>query len=175
MGNSDPSEHAEWKSKSFCGHWDHSKVTKYRWITVPMSNGFATGAADVGRGIAAVATLGLSTVVNGGIKDLSHECIEVLYECRKCGSSGRFTTEIINQGNKVFACGFYAKEFSERRSYSPSNKTLRDAYNIYDGMTSNYDLVKTTVLIGAAPIGADASLSRAFSRNFAHYADIIIW
>ena len=55
-----------------------------------MANDFVTGAAETGRWVVGFATLGLSAVVNGGIKDLSHECIEIEYTCERC-APGKFS------------------------------------------------------------------------------------
>ena len=106
-GKSSGLEHAEWKSTNECGHARRLiNVTKIRWIRVPMSNGFVRGAAETGRVVVGVLTAGISTWFNGGIKDLSHECIEILTTCTRCGDSKRFTAEILDEGVTCFECGY---------------------------------------------------------------------
>ena len=81
-------EYAEWEDGTKCGH-GHSlsayRVTEIRWIRVPMSSGFMRGTTQVARVVFGVATLGTTAWVNGGVKDLSRECIEILTTCKYWG------------------------------------------------------------------------------------------
>ena len=140
MGNK--SSNCEWKRGDECGHsYSAYKVTEIRWIRVPMSNDFVRGATETGRVVVGIATLGLSTWVNGGIKDLSHECIEILAICQCCGNSQRFTAEIQGSGGKGFHCGYYSLEYNARHTYKPSSMTLAYVKEKYNEMGSSYDFV----------------------------------
>ena len=139
---SSASKHGEWKYTNECCHSrKYYKVNEIRWIRVPMSNDFVKGAAETGRVIAGVLTLGVSTWFNGGIKDLSHECIEILTTCTQCGHSQRFTAEIRGGGDTSFECGYYGKEYNARRTFKPSTMTLDYVEKKFQQMTTNYDLI----------------------------------
>lgn len=146
MGNkSSPGEYAEWEDGKLCtcSHdpYSHYKVNEIRWIRVPMSSEFARGATEVGRVVVGVATLSASAWVNGGIKDLSHECIEIIAECQRCGNWQRFTAEINGQDNKSFLCGYYSREYNARHTRKPSSMTLAYVKEKYDEMDEDYGLV----------------------------------
>lgn len=143
MGNSNPTEHAEWIWGTECGHsYSSYKVNEIRWIRVPMSNDFARGVTQVGRVLVGVGTLGLSAVVNGGIKDLSHECIEIQATCQ-CGNQQRFTAEIMGKEKKGggcdFRCGYYRYEYNARHTYKPTSMTLMYVKDKYDEMGQSYN------------------------------------
>jgi hypothetical protein len=141
-GKSGTSVHAEWQYGRECYHSRRNyKVKEIRWIRVPMSNGFVKGAAETGRVIAGVLTLGISTWFNGGIKDLSHECIEILTTCTRCGDSQRFTAEILDDDDTSFECGYYAKEYDARKSFKPSSMTLAYVEEKYNEMRTSYSLI----------------------------------
>ena len=146
MGNnsSNPEGHAEWKDGTECCHARSCyKVTEVRWIRVPMANDFVTGTAEVGRWVVGFGTLGLSTVVNGGIKDLSHECIEIVYTCQRCpsGNWARFTAEIMGKRDTQFRCGYYSIEKDARRTYKPRSLTVAEVEGKYNEMGDDYNLV----------------------------------
>ena len=144
MGNksSSPGRFAEWKSEIECEHpRSEYKVNEIRWIRVPMANGFTRGATQTGRVVVGVVTLGLSTWLNGGIKDLSHECIEIRTICERCGCHHWFTAEIMGEGDKQFNCGYYSKFYNARSTYEPSWMTLDYVEEKYKEMSSHYDLV----------------------------------
>lgn len=146
MGNksSNPQDFAEWEWGTPCCHnYCDFKVTEIRWIRVPMANGFVTGAAETGRWVAGFATLGLSTVVNGGIKDLSHECIEIVYTCEKCapGNWQRFTAEILGKNDTRLVCGYYSLEKDARHTRKPPSMTMAYVKSKYDEMSGHYNFV----------------------------------
>lgn len=118
---------------------DCFKVTKVRWITVPMSNDFWRGATEGGRAVVSVLSFGLTNWVNGGVKDLSHECIEILYQCERCGNSQRFTAEINGKNSACFVCGYYEYEYDERGSHIPQSMTVEDAERIYRQVGESYN------------------------------------
>lgn len=146
MGNksSNPEHYARWKAGAECCHPRSCyKVTELRWIRVPMASDFATGAAEVGRWTVGIATLGLSAVVNGGIKDLSHECIEIVYTCERCapGNWQRFTTEIMGKRDTYFTCGYYSIEKDARHTHKPASMTVADVESKYNQMGSYYNFM----------------------------------
>ena len=110
---------------------------------MPMANGFVSGTAEVGRWVVGVGTLGLSTWVNGGIKDLSHECIEIVYTCERCspGNWQRFTAEILGNQETSFACGYYSIEKDARQTYKPASMTVAYVESKYNEMSTDYNLV----------------------------------
>lgn len=146
-GSSNPDEYAEWKDGWECGHpYSDHRVTEIRWLRVPMSTDFARGATEVGRVVVAVATLSVSTWLNGGIKDLSHECIVISATCSKCGNSQKYTAEILGKSkgggnNTSFKCGYYSLYYNARHTYQPSSMTLAYAKAKYDEMGSSYNFV----------------------------------
>ena len=124
-----PDDYAEWKWGQECGHsYSDHKVTEIRWERVLMSNDFARGATQVGRVVVSIASLGFSAWVNGGIKDLSHECIQISVTCSKCGKSHKYTTEILGKSKKSsgtsFRCGYYSLYYDARHTYNLLSMTL---------------------------------------------------
>ena len=138
----DPKRYADWQERSYCtcsDSYEDYRVTEIRWITVPMANDAATGAANAGIWLTRIVTVpvGVSTGIQ---KDFDHECIEILYECKLCSSSGRITTDILEEGYKRFDCGFYNKENSTRKSYKPSCMTVAHIKGKYNEMDTSYNL-----------------------------------
>lgn len=134
-------DYAEWEDGTKCSHGNNLsayRVTEIRWIRVPMSSGFMRGTTQVGRVVFGVATLGTTAWLNGGIKDLSHECIEILTTCKYCGHSTRFTAEIIQENDTNFRCGYYSREYNARHTSKPSSMTLDYVKAKYDEMGSHY-------------------------------------
>lgn len=137
----DPRYHAKWTSKSECSHSrEDYRVTEIRWIEVRMSSKGVKGAAEVGIWTVRILTLGLSTLADNG-KNFTHECLEILYKCERCGESGRFTTEILGKHEKEFECGYYRKQIRTRNSYKPSSMTVAYAKRRFDEMGSSYNFV----------------------------------
>ena len=151
MGNkaSNPEGYGEWVWDTECEHPRYCKrVTEVRWIRVPMASGFLTGTAEVGRWVVGIGTLGVSAVFNGGIKDLSHECIEIIYTCDRCPSGNwkRFTAEILGKNKKGgggtrFVCGYYSVKKDARHTYKPTSMTLDYVERKYNEMGEGYDFV----------------------------------
>ena len=152
MGSS-PSKHAKWVyGKECCHSRSCYKVTEIRWIRVPMANGFMTGTAETGRWVVGIGTLGVSTWFNGGIKDLSHECIQIVYTCERCapGNQQRFTAEILGKAKKGkakkgsrtrFVCGYYSIEKDAKHTYKPTSMTVAYVESKYNEMGSHYNFV----------------------------------
>jgi len=105
-------------------------------------------AADYGyevfRGAATVATLGLSTQINGGLKDSSHEAVEiVLEECSKCEVGARWTLHFGKNGKK-YEKAYYTTVYKtvENCDWYPSNLTLGRVNDEYKRMqNSGYSAV----------------------------------
>ena len=147
---SSPEEYAKWKDNNECCHSRSCyKVTEIRWIRVPMANDVVTVASEIGRWAVGFATLSVSAWFNGGIKDLSHECIEIVYTCERCPSGNwqRFTAEILGKekkkkgGGTRFACGYYSIEKDARRTYKPTSMTVAYVESKYNEMGSHYNFV----------------------------------
>lgn len=110
--SSNASTHGEWKDQKGCTHdYFDWKVNEIRWIKVLMSSEVVKDVANIGRNVAGALTLGLSDRV---FKDLSHECIEILATCLKCGSRQCYTAEILGEKDKRFREGFYNREVDIR-------------------------------------------------------------
>ena len=70
--------YGRWTESLGCHHYTwETPIYIVRWTTTKMSSDFFYGLVEVGRIVAAFATLGISTWFNGGLKDLSHEFVEV--------------------------------------------------------------------------------------------------
>ena len=80
-------------------------------------------------------------LTNFVLKDLSHECIEILYECEECGNSQRFTAEINKKKNTYFGCGYYEYEYDERSWHVPRSMTVEDAERIYCQLGKRYNIL----------------------------------
>jgi hypothetical protein len=138
MGSSSSSaaeENAEWVDGDWlrCRHGEEDYVCEYvRWYKVPMGCGFCRCCTEVGRGLAAVATLGLSTVVNGGIRDYSHDYVRLRVRCRKCGREMPWSTEFSKSGieNRY---GRYNKYYSieKQRSINVPLTTVKSALPVH--------------------------------------------
>ena len=141
-GTYDPEYYAEWKDLPECDQHgrQYYKVTKVRWVKVPMADAANTGGAAFGRGFIAGLTLGLSELAPK--KDLTHECLEFRYYCERCSHTGTFTAEIRAQSDKRFNPGYYSiKAGSDRNSYCPSSMTISYAENRFDEMGTSYDML----------------------------------
>ncbi len=143
-----PKRHAEWERGTDCSHLHTSfRIITIRWLRVPIASRSLTVAAEVGRWVAGIATLGLTAVVKGGLKDLSHECIEVEYTCERCSSGNlqKFTAEILRMdkeggGETLFTCGHYRKVKGTRRTFKPESMTVEDVERSFGEMGSRYYL-----------------------------------
>ena len=123
-----------------CAHDNSQKVYKVRWIRVPLGGAVADYGYDIFRGVAAVATLGISTWYNGGLKDSSHECIEIHFKCDECGNNAQWTLEFGSYG-KRFGMNYYSTEYGCQRCFKTSNLTFGDVGSLFDEMcSSNYSL-----------------------------------
>ena len=134
--------YGEWTEGSKCCHSESDYVVVViRWIRVPMASGFLRGTSQVGRVVVGVASLGTSTWLNGGIKDLSHECIEIQATCKRCGTMQRFTAEINGENDTYYGCGYYANEYNARKTYKPPSMTLDFVRAKYNEMGQSYNWV----------------------------------
>ncbi|KAI1698316.1 hypothetical protein Ddc_19169 [Ditylenchus destructor] len=104
MGKGDnwsPDVHAKWKNQTPCDcGTEHFVSCKIRWIEVPMMSVAEKRNKNVLRWLFGIWTAGLTEVVGaamvGGFHDLTHECVEVIYNCQKCESEFRRTYEIVD-------------------------------------------------------------------------------
>lgn len=148
MGNTikrflSPNRYAEWRREKECEHSRTNYMIKeIRWIKVPMATDTVTKAFKILRIIAGVLTLGICIFVNNGIKDLSHECIEILCTCKCCGSSQKFTAEIMGDRHTLFKCGYYKREFGARRSCKPTSMTVAYVEAKFGEMDDSFHFMK---------------------------------
>ena len=106
--SSDAEVHAKWTKTGFCScSIDNYYCKHIQHKVVPMSSDFSRGAVNVGRFFAAVFTISLSTIVNGGIKGLEHDCVELEVHCQKCGKTNnakinwKFTEIILHHTHSI--------------------------------------------------------------------------
>ena len=146
MGNQEttrnPERYGEYES-SQCSHSlediRNYKVVKLRWIRVPMANVHATNSVEAARWMLSPA---FAPLIDKAVKsDLSHECIEILYDCLACGRVRRITAEILEQNDTKFRRGCYQKEKDARHEYCPSYMTVGDAERKFDSMEEDYNFV----------------------------------
>ncbi len=114
------------------------EVRKIRWIRVPLAQDFVQGASEVGQWVVGAGTMGLLAWFNGGVKGLSHECIEIVYTCSLCGHCGWFVAEMLEKGRTHFFSGSYNYCYIDKcTSYQPSSMTVANAERIYDEIKRN--------------------------------------
>ena len=110
---------------------------------------------EITRGILGAVTHGLTSKVNGGLKDASHECVEIHFDCNKCGKSSLNTLDLNNEG-KHFNKSYYKKEISCRRNFNCTGNSLTfsKVWSVFDSLSSKYNLV---------------------NRNCSHFAGEMYW
>ena len=113
-----------------CPGFDDLIVTKVMWKDANLPG---RGAWEVFRGLAAVFTFGLSTVVNGGLKRGTHDFIEVFTKCERCGHCMRITYDFGPDG-KEKRVGYYNRYNSTRRWFKWGAHAYREVEKIYEGM-----------------------------------------
>ena len=126
--------HAEKILIKECGH-PHSKfnVSKIRWIHVLLAQDFVQGVSQVGQWMVGAEMMELLALVNGGVKGLSHECIEIAYTCSLCGHCGWFVVEMHRSGSTRFFSGTYNYCYNSKHTpYQPSSMTVEDAERLYN-------------------------------------------
>lgn len=113
-----------------------------RRIKVPLLGAAVDGAYEVVRDVAAVLSFGLSKTVNGGLKDSSHEAVEITLEaCSECGVQARWTLHF-GTGGKMFHKAYYNQVYKTANSWTPNNLTLGKVNDEYDRMwNSGYNLI----------------------------------
>ena len=135
--------YADWTYTGFCSCPSKYYMCEYMKLeVVPMSSGFARGVTQFGKGVLAVATLGISTRLNGGVKSLEHDCVKLRVRCRNCGRIMNLTTEFSGSGVET-RFGYYGYYY--RIKWSDSIWVPYDTImNILPKWRSwNYELVNT--------------------------------
>ncbi|KAL3102682.1 hypothetical protein niasHT_027770 [Heterodera trifolii] len=103
--NSISEYHSKWKNQKWCDcGTSHFRAIKIDWRSHKMMNGAAEAGLHVVRGAVAVATLGISTVFNGGIAAPLHHAVLVIFVCDKCGGGEYWATyELATKGKEFNA------------------------------------------------------------------------
>ncbi|KAI3408514.1 hypothetical protein GPALN_010134 [Globodera pallida] len=115
MGSSSSTlRHSGWVDEQLCGCFEqHYRAFHISWKEHPMVGGAAEFGINTGRVVAGIATLGISTVFNGGIKAPLHDAVCVSFVCDRCGKSFSRTYEF-GPGGKRDKWGRYEYYRNER-------------------------------------------------------------
>eukprot|EP01083_Nonionella_stella_P224811 799886_1 len=148
-----------------CQHSPNAKIYKVKWVKTPLAGAVADYGYDIFRGIAAVGTLGISTWYNGGLKDSSHEAIQIHFKCVKCnkcnkhkkgsswasntckecknGKDGTFTYTLhFGKDGKDFSSQLHDTVYKTRDYFYCKSLTFSDVNSAYKLMWSDgYDVV----------------------------------
>ncbi|KAI6239267.1 hypothetical protein M3Y99_00601500 [Aphelenchoides fujianensis] len=128
--SSEARDHAGWTHTPSCNCPNHNwRALKYSWKEVTLMDGGTEAAYWVGRTVWGVATLGLSEVVNGGIKNPTHDCVRMDVKCGRC--------------KRVFVLTYgHFKTYRILRA-EQLNSTLNyeQVYNAFDSMWDVYGVV----------------------------------
>uniref|UniRef100_A0A915P8D6 Uncharacterized protein n=1 Tax=Meloidogyne floridensis TaxID=298350 RepID=A0A915P8D6_9BILA len=140
-GSSNSDDHSIWTPTGYCdcsAIW--YEIEEIEWTTHSMGEAGRV-AWNVFRTVAAVSTIGLSTVVNGGLKSYTHEAVWLLVHCRKCGCDMNLTCEL-GKSDKMMRWGHYGY-YITRREYKKVEKRLsyKEIKKIFDKMWRSYNLV----------------------------------
>lgn len=112
---------------------EYFAITEVQWCEVDLP---CAEILRVARGLAAIFTFGLSTVVKGGIKDATHDYIHVKCKCHKCGAIRWFIYEF-GPGGKEKICGYYNNSSMVKRNfYCNREVTLGLINRVYERMQS---------------------------------------
>ncbi|CAK5090168.1 unnamed protein product [Meloidogyne enterolobii] len=101
---------------------------------------------DTFRTIAAICTLGLSSVDDGGLKAFTHEAVLFAVHCRNCGRTMALTCELSTSGKYIRWGGYllYTKDRKSREfnPHMPYNKIKK----VFDGMWEEYNLISANCM-----------------------------
>ena len=132
-----------WKNNSRCSHYEEDyEITKVKHVTVQFLPGFVEGAAVTAKWLTYIGTLGIASAVNGGIKNPTHDVVEIYYTCKKCNDKNTITVELTKNG-KEFSYGYYVKDYGNEENPIYPNKqiTIEKARELYNEMSGYYDIV----------------------------------
>lgn len=145
--SSDAEVHAKWIKTGFCScSSDNYYCKHFQNKVVPMSSDFSRGAVNVGRFFAGVFTIGLSAIVNNGIKGLEHDCVELEVHCQKCGRTMYITTELSKRNGIQTRFGYYRLYLRKERQesiYLPYKNAIKalpvsNSYSLVSRNCSHY-------------------------------------
>lgn len=111
MGSdSSSSSRAEWVDleNDRCRHDEYQiKVKRVAIRSCQFMNGFAQASAMAGKWTVNIFTFGISSAVNGGIKNPTHDYVQLNTVCDICGENKFITVEFNNNcsGSKFFSYG----------------------------------------------------------------------
>lgn len=132
---SDSAKYGEWENCKTCTcGYAHFKAYRIYLGETYMTNDFNRGVANVGRGLLAVLTFGLSTTVNGGVKDLTHDYVEVWFKCCECDHKFPITFDYGDNGKQA-EVGYYTRYVRIRRQTN-INLTYKEVIDNYSDMIS---------------------------------------
>ncbi|KAF7631122.1 hypothetical protein Mgra_00008653, partial [Meloidogyne graminicola] len=107
--------YSKWNDASFCGCPASNYVAiKIEWNTHSMGQHIPRVLWNCTRGISAIFTFGLSTKLNGGLEDLTHDAICIRIRCKKCCRTIPLTCEFVTNGQQ-FRWGHYQYCVSTRK------------------------------------------------------------
>lgn len=115
------------------------KVISFRIEEVPMSAVPTRVGWNLFRTVTAVATLGVSTQFNGGIKDLTHDAVRLECQCKIHRHQTFFTIEILNKSSKpVIEAGSYDNCADTHQTYYCSRNQDTLAALLTDFLKNKY-------------------------------------
>ena len=131
-----------WHNYNRCSHSENDyKITKVCHVSVQFLPGFVEGAAVAGKWLTYIGTLGIAAACNGGIKNPTHDVVEIYYTCDKCGKKVTMTAELSKKG-KEFSYGYYQHDYGVKRQILPNKKiNVAEARRLFNNMRGSYDII----------------------------------
>jgi len=134
-----------------CGHGNLYWIMIRSTIReIPMMSDDDKSAIEVARFAGGILTAGFSelagAVFTGGFHDVTHECVQIDFECKYCPGEYPVTYEIINEETgKVADYGEYTRAFPNKavREWNKLNQptTYAQVYKKLERMWDNYSII----------------------------------
>ena len=145
--NSSSCNNGDWvgTEKIRCSHNEYKKKVKRVAIrSCKFLNGFVQGSAATAKWLTYISTFGIAAAVNGGIKNPTHDFVQLDTHCDICGENRYITVEFNNDygGSKYFTYGYYKNDYGEKKGYKPNYLTVGKAREVFkDTYKGSYSLV----------------------------------